>query len=177
LQVNSSGQIQGKTGPQGMKGEPGANGGKYVRVGSIYNVKNPDHQMTRSAGTGSGAVLYTQLANGQQWQQWQLDENNKIRSVYNPNECISQKDGKLYMDTCINTNQQWKHRASNGAIMTKFPVNGKQLCFSLKPVSTLKSNGAIQKPGSKSGKNISNTNQIILEECSNSKEEQQWQWN
>lgn len=178
LQINSAGQIPGKTGPRGMRGEPGANGGKYQRVGALYNQKYPDKYISRAAGIGPGAILYTEPTSSKQWQQWQLDENNKLRSVYNPNECISQKDGKLYMDACISTDQQWQHRRTNGAIMTKFPVKGKHLCFSLKPVSSYPSNGPISSSGKKgsSGKNISNTDVVVLEPCSNSKEEQQWQW-
>jgi len=177
LQVNQAGQIPGKTGPRGMKGEPGANGGKYVRVGALYNQKYPDKHITRAAGIGPGAVLYTQPGSSKQWQQWQMDDQNKLRSVYNPNECISEKDGKLYMDACVNTSTQWQHRRTNGALMTKFPVAGKHMCMALKPVSSYPSNGPIQS-GQKgpSGKNITNTDLIVLEPCSNSSEEQQWQW-
>jgi hypothetical protein len=172
LQVNEAGQIPGRPGPQGIQGKDGANGGMYQRVGSILNQKYPEKVIERTAGMGKGAVIYANNQKYKQWQQWQLDKNNKLRSVYKPEQCLTHDDdgGEPYMAPCINS-KQWVHRASNGALMSKYPVNGEALCLSLKSVNNHPSNTII---GTKQ-KGI-NGDLITLEKCDNSREEQMWQW-
>ena len=169
LQINSGSQVRGPPGPKGDKGDPGINGGTYQKFGPIRNVKYPSMVIERTNGIGPSSKCFLNDQTYEQWQTWQLGTDNKLRSVFNPNECITfGEDNNVNMTSCVNA-EPFSHRKSTGQLQS---MREPAKCLSIEKVGKMNTNSMINNSNKKF---IENTYVTKMDKCQNIGE-QSWQF-
>lgn len=114
---------QGPAGIQGPIGPKGESGGTFVEKGFIRSVKEPSLFLDR--GTNNPNLNKRTYKPSQSWM---LDSGNKLRSLYDQNQCLSYKDNSVLMDNCA-TSEGWNYIGRTSQLKSMRPVGGKNKCL------------------------------------------------
>jgi hypothetical protein len=134
---------QGAQGPQGPSGTTLIASGRLInKSGSFNNSDNknnlflPEYVVTRTEGTNPTASLsfMDNISPFAPFQYWQLDIQNNLKNRFD-GSCLTmnQKQDKLYMDKCDNTNpnQKWSWDNTNRIISTTASTDKNLKCIGL----------------------------------------------
>lgn len=127
---------QGKRGIQGKKGDKGEPGGIYQNKGVLQNQKYPNQVVERAYGVQPTSKLFLTQKTHLPQQIWIHTTDGKIKSQYNPSQCIHvDEDKNVYMTHCDNATQ-WNYVNRTGQLRSKQPIKGKDICLSVQKGGT-----------------------------------------
>lgn len=129
---------QGPPGQMGPPGKAGRDGGLFSNKGILRSIQYPTMFLDRDTNK-----VFVSKRSYEPQQTWMRSSDNKIRSMFNQNQCLSTQGDSgdsLQITSCAEA-IPWNYIERTGQLQTLTPVEGKNMCVSIINKSGNKKNG------------------------------------